>query len=254
MLFNKLMNQNVNKSSSFFDSYKNVAIMKRQYRMNQNIFNLIKPIYDIHPGFELLDAKQVLVNNDLMCIQINGTEKEDGTSFINDDESFAIVSLLKQITENFENYKNIKTIGVITAYRAQEQYIYKQASKLGIRSNNVNIQYGTIDRFQGKEYDLVLLSLVRTKSMGFTDNIRRMNVSFSRAKNHLIIFGNYEEINEIVISNSRQNFISTNLDEEEDKFVYEQLIPKLYKLRKTFNSNEERNEFILNSFKGNSYE
>ncbi|CAI2111822.1 putative DNA helicase [Serratia fonticola] len=56
----------------------------------------------------------------------------------------------------------------------------------------------SIDAFQGKEADIVLVSLVRnnarswTKSLGIVGDARRMNVLFSRAKDKIILVGSLD--------------------------------------------------------------
>ena len=48
----------------------------------------------------------------------------------------------------------------------------------------------TVDAFQGSEKDLIILTTVRTKSIGFSADPKRLNVAISRAKGQLIIVGN----------------------------------------------------------------
>jgi len=55
-----------------------------------------------------------------------------------------------------------------------------------------NINVNTVDGYQGQESDIVILSCVRsnTHSLGFLIDKRRLNVSITRARYSLIIFGN----------------------------------------------------------------
>jgi hypothetical protein len=55
----------------------------------------------------------------------------------------------------------------------------------------VEIVCGTVDRFQGREADLVLLSMRNTRRTGFLDSPNRLNVAVTRARQQLVIFGNY---------------------------------------------------------------
>lgn len=55
---------------------------------------------------------------------------------------------------------------------------------------NVN----TIDSFQGGECDVLLISVVRTNGVGFLDDICRLNVALTRAKQSLIICGNFKSL------------------------------------------------------------
>ncbi|MCK5345113.1 MAG: ATP-binding domain-containing protein, partial [Candidatus Heimdallarchaeota archaeon] len=53
----------------------------------------------------------------------------------------------------------------------------------------------TVDRFQGHEADIVLLSFVRSgDGIGFLDNPNRLNVAITRARHQLVIFGDKKNI------------------------------------------------------------
>ena len=57
------------------------------------------------------------------------------------------------------------------------------------RSGNVEIVCGTVDRFQGREADLVFLSMCNTRRVGFLDSRNRLNVAITRARQQLLVFG-----------------------------------------------------------------
>ena len=158
---------------------------------------------------------------------------------------------MEKFQEKRDEYPDIKTIGIITGYRDQQNLLRHKLKSFRLKG----VQIGTIDRFQGREYDLTIVSLVRTKAFGFINDIRRMNVAFSRAKKHLIILGNFEKLNEIAL-NRKPNIDerSGNISIDEDKFVTKTLIPKLYSLRETFVSSKDRTNDILNFIKENDYE
>jgi len=48
---------------------------------------------------------------------------------------------------------------------------------------------GVVDRFQGREADLVLLSMRNTGRVGFLDSVNRLNVAVTRARQQLIVLG-----------------------------------------------------------------
>lgn len=50
----------------------------------------------------------------------------------------------------------------------------------------------TVDKYQGQQNDYILLSLVRTNSLGHFRDPKRLTVAFSRAKLGFYIFGRYE--------------------------------------------------------------
>ncbi|MFL6559654.1 MAG: AAA domain-containing protein, partial [Bacillus sp. (in: firmicutes)] len=59
---------------------------------------------------------------------------------------------------------------------------------------HLTIRTGTVDRFQGMEMDVILLSMVRNHDnkqddIGFAKDYRRLNVALSRARELLVLIG-----------------------------------------------------------------
>jgi superfamily I DNA and/or RNA helicase len=76
-------------------------------------------------------------------------------------------------------------IGVITPYRAQAQALREQLQA-------EELEVDTVDAFQGREKTAILLSLVRSNAegtLGFLEDLRRINVALTRAKRHLFVVG-----------------------------------------------------------------
>ena len=59
-----------------------------------------------------------------------------------------------------------------------------------VRDAPVEIVCGTVDRFQGREADLVMLSMRNTRRVGFLDSPNRLNVGVTRARQQLVVVGN----------------------------------------------------------------
>lgn len=237
-----------------FDDNPYVAVMKRQYRMNEGIFDLIKRIYAIHSEFELIDAKHQKAN-DVLCVQVDGKETRTGTSYYNDEEVSAIECFLKAFKEKRNEFSLVKTIGIITGYRPQEKRLRDSLKR--IKFGDKCCEIGTIDRFQGREYDLVIVSLVRTDGFGFTDNIRRMNVALSRAKRHLLIVGNINALYKLSLRNIKSSYNDENSlesNEQEISFVRKDLIPELHRICDDYASADARTKAILTFMKENKYE
>jgi len=55
---------------------------------------------------------------------------------------------------------------------------------------NTRFACATVDRFQGREADLVLLSFRNVKRPGHADSPNRLNVALTRARFQLVLFGN----------------------------------------------------------------
>ena len=80
-------------------------------------------------------------------------------------------------------------IGVITPYWAQVSLI---RSLLWSQANMGRVEVRTVDGFQGKEKEVIILSMVRsndTKEVGFLSESRRINVSVTRARRCCVIIG-----------------------------------------------------------------
>lgn len=98
--------------------------------------------------------------------------------------------IIKDISKN--NLQN-KTIGIITPYAAQKDYLTKHLKDIieKAKEQNVRIDIGTVDSFQGSDRDYIIYDSVRSsKGLGnikFISDEKRLNVSLSRAKELLII-------------------------------------------------------------------
>ncbi|XP_012510529.1 PREDICTED: protein ZGRF1 [Propithecus coquereli] len=82
-------------------------------------------------------------------------------------------------------------IGVITLYKSQMYKLCHLLSAVDLDHPNMKtVQVSTVDAFQGAEKEIIILSCVRTRQVGFIDSEKRMNVALTRGKRHLLIVGN----------------------------------------------------------------
>lgn len=123
------------------------------------------------------------------------------------------VEVLMQELKNFVNWaiNNSHPLGepkweiaCLTFYKGQEaklreelrKYTKKEAAYANFAIHwgrtPIEIKLHTVDKFQGQEADIVFLSMVQTKRVGFMDNINRLNVAITRARFQLVIIGNQE--------------------------------------------------------------
>merc|ERR1711998_500743 len=81
-------------------------------------------------------------------------------------------------------------ISIITTYNGQKNLI---RDVLAARCLNPFFgrpaKVSTVDKFQGQQNDYILLSLVRTESVGHLRDVRRLVVALSRARLGLYVFG-----------------------------------------------------------------
>ena len=111
----------------------------------------------------------------------NGKEKRYGTSFLNMKEAKMVKKFLVHLMSNGVQGKNI---GIICGYDSQKQWLISQMKI------PVSVEINTVDGFQGREKEIIIMTCVRSESVGFLKDPRRMNVSLTRAKSGLIIIGN----------------------------------------------------------------
>ena len=211
-----------------------------QYRMHPAINETIKQFYkgdfengkDLECGLPLDSVDDPNLNNPMsryhgitkkkdthiMWFDVQTPEIKKGTSRINPGEVKAIEWIINTITSN-ENYstfinhwkdneKDQKELGVITFYGAQAGLIKKNVPE------GIDVRVSPVDRFQGMERNIVIVSLVRSnniaesenviadfemypengyvqnESLGFAESPNRLNVALSRAKRLLIVVGN----------------------------------------------------------------
>jgi superfamily I DNA and/or RNA helicase len=108
---------------------------------------------------------------------------------------------IQYAADKAQSEKKEWTVACLTFYRKQERHICERLQALCKRENgihnfvyrengvSINIKLYTVDKFQGHEADVVFLSMVQTKRVGFMDNPNRLNVAVTRAKFQLVIIG-----------------------------------------------------------------
>ena len=87
--------------------------------------------------------------------------------------------------EVMPEYANMGSIGIITPYRLQAEEINK-----AIGANIAS----TVHKYQGRECDTIIMSMVDNTPTEFSDDPNLLNVAISRAKTHLCIVANGNEM------------------------------------------------------------
>jgi AAA domain len=125
---------------------------------------------------------------------VQGTHSRSGTSWTRPAEATAIVRQL-QAWITSEAGKDL-SYGVISFYKAQAELIRRQLS--AITGDEKRLRVGTVDAFQGMEFDVVFLSVVRTCPQG------KRASDDNREKQARNLFGHLCLYNRLNVSMSRQ--------------------------------------------------
>ncbi|HOD20420.1 MAG TPA: AAA domain-containing protein [Candidatus Fermentibacter daniensis] len=132
-----------------------------------------------------------------------GMQRRSGTSLIRLAEAIAITSQLREWMESEEGHA--LSFGVISFYKDQSELIKRHLGKVPPDEQR-RLRIGTVDSFQGMEFDVVFLSMVRSMPDGWeacSDNeelqarrlfghlclYNRLNVAMSRQKKLLVVAG-----------------------------------------------------------------
>jgi superfamily I DNA and/or RNA helicase len=268
-----------------------------QYRMHPDINEVIKQFYIDDGGLEAADELKIGSNENYtstnpqkpdnvfsrhhglylkdfvspdvhtIWVNVNGEEKREGTSLFNDHEIDVvqkIIKLLKQ-AEGFnefqshwnyikDDFKRLQEqqIGVITFYGEQKKKLKAKLTGVG-----VPLKINSVDKFQGMERNIIIVSTVRSdkqlmtkndflrakeklnisllkdeggnviatnNDIGFAKLPQRLNVALSRAKRLLIVVGN-------------KNFFEQFLDSK-GKPLYKNAISEIEKRGKIIEANQ----------------
>lgn len=217
------------------------ASFDTQYRMHPQINDVIKQFYiqdsGLNCGLDPIQVNDLNLNNPIsrhhgfshegfidphthvIWVDVNTPEVLEGTSRVNFGEVEACKRVLYYLknSDGFNEFQNQwtksedKEIGLISFYGRQLHYLQEATREL---ERVVPIRIRTVDRFQGMERNIIIVSMVRSDkiagskeqepdteiygelgytkqdSLGFAEFPNRLNVALSRAKRLLIIIGN----------------------------------------------------------------
>ena len=181
-------------------------MLTTQYRMNENIMNFSsQELYDSklraddsvksHLIKDLIPSDEEIVDNldisDKSVVYINTSGCEFYETL--DTESLSRfnvgeVELCKYFVDYLNNTLHItnESIGVITPYSAQVNSLREKMPF----DDYKGLEISTVDGFQGREKEIIILSLVRsnkTHEVGFLSDKRRLNVAITRPKRMLLV-------------------------------------------------------------------
>lgn len=178
---------------------KTTQLLTVQYRMHQQIMQFSSKLlyanqlvgHDSVSNHLLSDLEHVdtneLTSTPIAFVDTAGANwdeelEPDGESKRNPQEADFVLKKARQLIDAGVAAKDI---AIIAPYAAQVRLL---RNKCDFRS----VEIDTVDGFQGREKECVLISLVRSNSIGeigFLSDRRRMNVAMTRARRKLIVVG-----------------------------------------------------------------
>jgi len=174
--------------------------LKEQYRMNKEISDFLsRYMYRREGGIETSINVQKRISHLPSKIENSIEEKicsknypllwVDSTGNIEWDEHHRTAwnkeeaALTLHIYNLIKKYIPLENIGIITTYRRQRALL-----KNALRSDILKgLDVSTIDSFQGREKDVIIISFVQFKKTRALSDERKINVALSRAKDKVII-------------------------------------------------------------------
>ena len=169
-------------SRQFYQDKLKVGSVEIQERMLQDVISN----FDEELSF-LNNCAMMLINTDgCEMLELDAEfEESKGNEFEADLVAYHVKTLLKLGVPQ-------KEIAVISPYNLQIELIRGRLSEL-----YPNLEVKSVDGFQGREKDAIVLSLVRSNKnfeIGFLKESRRLNVAITRAKRHVCVIGDSQTI------------------------------------------------------------
>lgn len=190
---------------------KRTTRLTKQYRMNPVISNFASKCFYEEKSTDVgLDSSEVKVEEKqanlgmykdkplvfLDMPQATFDAEKSGVSKSRPAEAKIIMDEVVKVLKKDPN----KSVGIITFYRKQVDVINEYKINL-TDEQKTRVEIGTVDAFQGKEFDVVFLSCVRAnnyseddlhKKIGHSSDKNRLCVSYTRARQLLVTVGDKE--------------------------------------------------------------
>ncbi len=179
------------------DGKERFITLNMQYRMHPLLGGLVSDVF-YKPHNESFESPlkeehfkhnlRILDNKPCAWIDVkNPKEKRNADGYYYRESE---ITAIKECLDLFMKDEPDFTFGVITFFSEQKKLL-EQALK-----GYANLEIGTVDSFQGKEFDVVFLSSVRTRhteGFGFLKDSPRLCVALSRQKRALIVAGDKDK-------------------------------------------------------------
>ena len=186
------------------DTVKNHTLkdlISERYKNDKNILEEINSYDD----FGIFDKPLVLLNTS--GLEFFETKDPETLSSFNVGETDLCKRMVDYLKDKLKAEN--KDIGIITPYSAQVSNLSHKITQDEYRG----LEISTVDGFQGREKEIIILSLVRSNQknqVGFLSDKRRLNVAITRPRRMLIVIG---DIDTITNGNEKENSFLKNFGE-----------------------------------------
>jgi DNA replication ATP-dependent helicase Dna2 len=162
-----------------------VTLLDTQYRMHPQIMAVSNRLFYEGRLKAGVSERDRTPHDGMPVVFVPVESERDGRS--NLDEARVVVDLVRSFTR--DRGINPETIGVVSPFRAQVVLLRQMLAGAGVTVD-------TVERFQGGERDIMILSFVRSRGTGFVFDDRRLNVAITRARRKLVLVA-HPELSEI---------------------------------------------------------
>lgn len=177
--------------------YKNHCLLSSIMQVFPHVAHtLLKEHYRCHPLIIEFCNKKFYNNELIILSDIKSNRKPllvyktvAGNLAINNLNQRQIDVIKNEIIPNENLSTDDDFLGIVTPYRNQTNALQRQFKGTGVKAD-------TVDKFQGQENKVIILSTVDNEIKDFTDNPNRLNVAVSRAIEQLIVVINGNETNQ----------------------------------------------------------
>jgi len=138
------------------------------------------------------------VENLVLMIDVKDTTEQIENSQCNLVNATVYMNMVKTLLKTFKS----KHLAIISLYWAQQKVYYCALYQLQFKLKEKDlraIQNKTIDSFQENEANIIILNLVITKKLGFTQEMNQLNVALTQVQDSLMV------ITDVSVNKSQNN-------------------------------------------------
>jgi DNA polymerase alpha-associated DNA helicase A len=176
-------------------------LISERFKNDKNIIEEINSLDD----FGIFDKPLVLLNTS--GLEFFETKDPETLSSFNIGETDLCKRMVDYLKDKLKAEN--KDIGIITPYSAQVANLSHKITQDEYRG----LEISTVDGFQGREKEIIILSLVRSNQkhqVGFLSDKRRLNVAITRPRRMLVVIG---DIDTITNGNENENLFLKHFGE-----------------------------------------